>query len=216
MTNYLIGLHGTIPQVSEEFVHTFAVTSPLTALGTATIVRDAWGTEWIKGATGMQSATGAGITYVKAQAAQILNIQGTPPPALGTAATAMFTPVLTAGGATFYAPQIALAVSFTAGAYGNGAAIKGRTFLPPPMSAQHDTGIASSTLTARAADNWSLFFAALKTSGVTPCVWSRGAPKHGSGVGQLSPIVSLRVGNKVDTIRSRRNDMVETYTSRTV
>lgn len=208
MANYLTTLRGTIVPntLGEIFSHSLAIVSASSASVVATEVRDAWQAQWVAEVPPLSADFSAGITYTEATAAEILQLfTGT----FSAAQHVPFSPVRPGTGAGEMLPsQTAIAVSLTAGLRANGTPMKGRFYLPAPTEAATDAnGMVALALQQRIADYMGQFISTLQASGHTPCVWSRSE-------GRLASIDSIRVGNKFDTIRRRRNALPETYETR--
>lgn len=208
MANYLTTLRGTIVPntLGEIFTHSLAIVSASTADVVATEVRDAWQAQWVAEVPPLQADWPTSVTYTEATAAQILQLfDGT----LGAAQHVPFSPTRPGTAVGEMLPsQTAIAVSLVAGLRANGTPMKGRFYLPAPTEAATDAnGMISLALQQRIADYMGQFISTLQASGHTPCVWSRTE-------GRLSTVDSIRVGNKFDTIRRRRNHFPETYETR--
>lgn len=208
MANYLTTLRGTIVPntLGEIFSHSLAIISASTAEVVATEIRDAWQAQWVAEVPPLSADFPVSVTYTEATAAEILN------PSLGTLAAAFhvpFSPLRPGTGTGEMLPsQTAVAVSLTAGLRANGTPMKGRFYLPPPTEAATDVnGMLLLTVQQRIADYMGQFISTLQASTHTPAVWSRTE-------GRLSAIDTIRVGNKFDTIRRRRNHFPETYETR--
>lgn len=208
MPNYLTTLRGTIVPntLGEIFSHSLAIISASTAEVVATEVRDAWQAQWVAEVPPLSADFPTGVTYTEATAAQILNpLEGT----LAAAHHVPFSPTLPGTAVGEMLPsQTAVAVSLTAGLRANGTPMKGRFYLPAPTEAATDAnGMITLSVQQRIADYMGQFITTLQASTHTPCVWSRSE-------GRLAAIDSIRVGNKFDTIRRRRNHFPETYETR--
>lgn len=113
-------------------------------------------------------------------------------------------------------PQVALAVSWGTGR-ARGPASRGRIYVPMPQQVpQLTTGRLTAAQTAKAADNWAALLQewgdepGIDMSGLVPSVVSS------VGTGAAEPITRVRVGDVLDTMRSRRNAMEEVYSTATV
>lgn len=208
MANYYTQLRGTlVPNtLGEIFTHSLAIVSASTATVVATEVRDAWQAQWVAEVPPLSADFPTGVTYTEATAAEILQLfDGT----LSAAQHVPFSPTRPGTAVGEMLPsQTAIAVSLTAGLRANGTPLKGRFYLPAPTEAATDAnGMMSLAVQQRIADYMGQFISTLQASGHTPCVWSRTE-------GRLSSIDSIRVGNKFDTIRRRRNALPEVYETR--
>jgi hypothetical protein len=118
-----------------------------------------------------------------------------------------FSPVLNSAGTNMLPSQNAICVSTIGGPRPNGTPYKGRFYLPTPAQGAVDspTGYLLSPDT-RWRDPIKVYFDACISAGAIPAIWSRAN-------GTLSPIVSFKVGDRVDTIRRRRNSKAEVYSA---
>lgn len=81
---------------------------------------------------------------------------------------------------------------------------KGRVFLPSPAQSLEADGRISVDRATMWADKMATFLGMLKNDvGFTPVV--------ASSKGYLTPVISVRVGRALDTMRSRRSDLAEGY-----
>lgn len=208
MPNYYTTLRGTIVPntLGEVFTHSLAIVSASTAQVVAQEVHDAFQAQWVAEVPPLSADFPTGVTYTESTAAEILD------PFNGTLAAAVhvpFNPVRPGTGAGEMLPsQVAIAVSLYAGLRANGTRMKGRFYLPAPTEAgTTSTGELVLAFQQRIADYMAQFITTLQASGHVPCVWSRTE-------GRLSTVDGIRVGNKYDTIRRRRNALPETYEER--
>lgn len=206
MVNYLTALHWTWGGLNNEIgLHTLAVQSEAQPLVVADVIASnfiaAFGTSPGPASPRWSTAT----SYRRCTAARIVNLNTG---ALDPAQTFNF--LLSGTSPNNTPPQCSVGVSLTAGTRPNGSILRGRFYLPPPISDELTPGSsqAAGTLTptaltnyAAALDNW---FDGMISQGITPCVWSR-------ALGTMQPIDSVRVGRVVDTIRARRNGLTEVY-----
>lgn len=206
MPVYLATLRGTLAPgvLSEIFSHSLGIESSSSQESiVAGAVADAWSTAW-PGLNGMSQFFDEGIAYTEATAAKVLDptiMQ------LSAAAHAQFTPPL-AGTSTMggmLPSQCALAVSFTAGVRGNGTPLKGRTYLPAPTAGYLDAaGQLGTSFRDLIHQYFKAFVQQLNNGGHFVSVTSRTEEI-------TQPVTVLRVGNKIDTIRRRRNELPELY-----
>lgn len=208
MANYLTTLRGTIVPntLAEIFTHSLSIISASTASVVATEVRDAWQAQWVAEVPPLSADFPVSVTYTEATAAEILQLfDGT----LAAAQHVPFSPTRPGTGVGEMLPsQTAIAVTLVAGLRANGTPMKGRFYLPAPTEAATDAnGMLSLGVQQRIADYMGQFISTLQASGHTPAVWSRIE-------GRLASVDSIRVGNKFDTIRRRRNSLPETYEAR--
>lgn len=211
MAVYACTLRGTINTASlgEIFSHSLGIESSGTPQTVATAVHAAWTTLWGTAATGIGTMFMPSVTYTEVTAAQVLDPMV---PNLGAAYHAAFTPPL-AGRATGKSlpSQVAVAISLTAGTRPDGRPFKGRFYLPCPSDAAIDAnGMLPTATTQNLALGIKDFCEDLNQGGHYVSVWSRTTE-------DLVNVVNLvRVGNKVDTIRTRRNAQPEVYASQAV
>lgn len=206
MPLYQVALHGTLASIAEIFTHTLAINSTAPAEGLALEVLTEFEEAFTDASIGWQAATSNTVTYTHATAAEILTLTD-PNPALAAASRANATTPFSGSGAS-QIPQAALAVTLVAGTYPNGTPLRGRYYLPVPSTSQLQTGSGLLTTAAQTLflEGQSNFLDRLSSLGHTPCVWSR-------KLGSLQIVDTVSVGNRVDTIRSRRNAGLEDYSS---
>lgn len=86
--------------------------------------------------------------------------------------------------------------------------MKGRFYLPPmTTAAMLPNGLVNPGTTAGVLERVKAFLDALFTAQHWPCVWSRTVQDL------ANPVSLIRVGDRFDTIRSRRNATPEVYVS---
>jgi hypothetical protein len=211
-TNYLCTLRGKLSTatLNEIFVHSLCITSSATAPVVAAMVMASWATEWNAAGTSISTVfPSGGLTYNEATAAEILGQEVTGE--LGPAAHVPFSPELSGStGGNSLPSQTALVVSLTGGTRPNGAPMKGRFYLPPPHAGTLTTdGTLATAHQAKVAAGVMRFINTLNSAGHKVSIWSR-------TYGTVNPVTSIRVGNKFDTVRSRRNKLPETYDLRAI
>lgn len=215
MTNYLVSYRGTLATatIGEIFTHTLAVVSSSDPAELANDAEVEWREAWDAGTPKLGTAFPGSTIYTEVVAAEILKLEGGEG-ALHAGTHKPFTPNLAGlGTATPMPAQCAVAVSLEAGTYQNGVKVKGRFYLPTPHSdVLAPTGIMGLTYQTVLHTGMVNFLAGMEAKGHVPCVWSRSAPKHGGGK-FLQPVEKIRVGDRVDTVRRRRNARAETYMS---
>jgi hypothetical protein len=213
MANFYCTVRGTIAtgSLGEIFQHSIAVSSPTTQADVANAIASTFLAAFGTSGTKLQGCVSSQVTYTEATAALINDLSGATKPVLQAATHSVFAPVLTGTASGNMLPaQSSMAISTTGGVKPNGANFKGRFYLPPMGASQVGTNglvtpAVKTALTAWAAE----WLGGLKFVGAIPCIWSR---HHAI----LSPIASIRVGDRVDTMRSRRNKGSEVYSSATV
>lgn len=203
MAVYHTSFRGTIATatVGEIFSHSHGIESGASAQAVAEAMRTSWQTAWV----GLSSFFGPQVQYTEATAAQVLDPTI---PNLGAAWHASFEPPLTgtALDPTILPSQNAVAVSLTAGNRPDGRPFKGRFYLPPPHQDLIDAdGFLSPTTTLNIANAIKGYLESLNAAGHVCSVWSR------TEEDLVGWITQVRVGNKVDTIRTRRNAQPEVY-----
>lgn len=211
MTVYACTFRGTIDTaaIGEIFSHSLGIESSASAAAVAQALHDAWVTTWGTAATGLGTFFTPQITYTDCTAAQVIDPMV---PDLGAAAHSPFTPPL-AGRATgdMLPSQCSVAVSLTAGTRPDGRPFKGRFYLPTPHETALDaSGLIPSATTANLATMFKTLFETLNSAGHIVSVWSRTTEDL------VNAVNLVRVGNRVDTTRSRRNRQPEVYSSQAV
>lgn len=214
MANYIATLRGTLGSGTsvDEFSHSLGIISASEPSVIANSMAVHWRTVWDSGATNLASFFEPTTSYTEVTVAEILNLAGTPAPAVSVAYHIPFTPPLVGIAITGSVPmQNAIAVSYWGCCYENGAPIKARFYLPSPTRFFVDTvtGLLSTDGRSLVSNAIETFFSSLSADGHSPAVWSRGGKK---GPPQMRLADRLRVGDKIDTIRRRRNASAEAYT----
>lgn len=220
MSNYLVSFRGTLAEgtLSEIFSHSLPVASNAEPSVVASQIWDAWEQEWTFAVTGLSPFFPPLVTYLETVVSPIVDLTDNPANpddgGLGAATHFQGGPVSGTGPVGEVMPsQNAIAVSMTGGTYANGVPCKGRFYLPGVSTTFLDP--ANGKLTGAATDGIAFsvhrFMATIKTLGHIPNVWSRYAPKHGNTTGFFRPVTQIRVGDRVDTIRRRRNSAPEVY-----
>lgn len=223
MTDYLANFRGTLTggTLSEIFTHSIAIKSSASPSAVAQACVAALSGRWPGPAPGMATVFGTGVTYTEVTVASIIDPllhYGPDPdnpgaeiqvgPKVSVAYHAPFQPPISGADAAGSLPsQNAIAVSYSAlAALPNGADAKGRFYLPTPAKSAVDnvSGMLTTNAQQICLDVWAGVFSDLTAGGHQLAVWSR---KYGL----LYTAQEMRVGNKVDTIRSRRNKGLETY-----
>lgn len=211
MARYLVSLRGELaqPELGEIFSHSLVINSVASPGGLASLVKTGWTTLWNDAPQPIKNYYNDHTAYLEVVVAEILNLS------MGTVTAAWhepFSPVLR--GAITANPMLpsqnSIAISLTAGTRPNGTPLKGRFYMPGPASSIIDMD-GTLLLTARDALAVALqkFLVDLKAGSHLPSVWSRSIPT-------TQTVDTVRVGNKVDTIRTRRNKLPELYKVLTV
>lgn len=220
MAQYLVSFRGTLAAgtLSEVFSHGLPIESFAEPSVVAQQIWDTFETEWIFAVTGLGLYFPPLVSYVETVVSPILDLTDSPDNPddgkLGAATHFQGGPLAGLGPAGEVMPsQNAVAVSMTGGTYPNGTPVKGRFYLPGVATTFLDPANGKLTQAAHEGIAFSVhrFLANIKTLGHVPNVWSRWAPKHGSTTGFFRPVTQLRVGDRVDTIRRRRNSAPELY-----
>lgn len=210
MTVYHTTFRGTIQTgtLGEIFSHSLGIESAADELAVAQSLHDHWMTFWGTDALGMGTMFPPGVTYTETTCAKVLDPMV---PDLGAAAHVAFTPPLVGRGGDMLPSQCSLAISLTAGNRPDGRPFKGRFHLPTPHeSAVGPDGTLPTATTQNLATAIKDFLDDLAGDGHYAVVWSRTVEDL------VNPVTLVRVGNKVDTIRSRRNRFPEVYASQAI
>lgn len=208
MPKYLVTHKGHYNLDEDEFSHTLVVDTDEARVD---VLAARIGLTWLAvlgdSNVGLVTLLGTKTSYSGVSVAEILN------PTTGQLAPAThynYPYPIAGNGSGNTPPQVSVCISLTAGARPNGQPIKGRFYLPPPHASLY-----SSVGRLSNPDSWAGFigeyFAALNDAQeptITPVVWSR-------TLGTFSAVQSVRVGDVLDTVRSRRNALVEQYTTAT-
>lgn len=211
MARYLVRYEGTFSTGSwaEIFLHTLCVNSTAAAEDVALALGGHFSGLWADATVGVGGLHTPSVIYKQVSVAEIINLE------LGTVSAAYHAQlgaglVGSATGNTM-PPQVALAVSLTAGTYANGRPMRGRFYLPAMAVSNTTTdGQCLTTTRDRVAEFWKRQWELMEQDGHILSVWSRSAPKSGGGT-TTQTVEQLRVGNRFDTIRTRRNATPETY-----
>lgn len=211
MSVYACTFRGTIDSgtIGEIFSHSLGIESSASPAAVAQALHDEWVTLWGTAATGLGTFFTPQIEYTEATAAQVLDPMV---PDLGAAAHSAFTPPLAGRAVGDMLPsQCAVAISLTAGTRPDGRPFRGRFYLPNPHEEALDLdGLLPTATTSNLATMFKDFFDRLNAAGHYVSVWSRTTEDL------VNPVSLVRVGNRVDTIRSRRNRYPEVYSSQAV
>jgi hypothetical protein len=206
MADYITTLRGTIATgvLGEIFSHSLAIRSSATMTTLAEDLKNSWNNTWQAGGSNLSLYFPPEVEYTEATAATIIDWTL---PKVSAAFHASF-PVGTTGANIngMLPAQNAVAVSLVAGVRDNGVPLRGRFYLPTlgQDTVEATSGVLLTSVQTAIAGGIRSFFNALTSQGHTPCVWSR-------TTGAFQPVTLMRVGNRVDTIRSRRNAGVEAY-----
>jgi hypothetical protein len=208
VSDYLCTLRGSLNAgtIGEIFSHSLAIQSSAEPSGIAAAVNSAWVAAWTAGTYPLQNYFGTSVLYEETTAALILD--AILPDVTVSAAHHFSFPAGTAGtnASPILPTQNAVAISLTAGSRPNGAPMKGRFYLPNVCSDVLEATDGTLKPTAHTGIHAATtgFLTALQSAGHQPAVWSR-------KLGVLQPVQSVRVGDRIDTIRTRRNRGVENY-----
>ena len=211
MVLYIANIHGDFNTGAEHFQHSIAISDDGTSspADQADVVRDA-----LDGAlTSSQLMTqlSSKWRYTHVTVAEVLSQA----PVRLSAAVRRDLAVAAVGsnGNRTLPPQCAVVVSLTADPYANGSPVRGRMYMPPcggGLGINDDGSLIDSVR-----DHYGNWAAALigsindVGSARFAAVWSRLG--SGKGTGQAHQIRSIRVGNRIDTVRSRRKAITEQY-----
>jgi hypothetical protein len=209
MAVYLLTFSGTLMSGSEQFSHTLAVDDTGSSSDTAVLAAGVSALNAMVGTSGFLALYPTTTKWTNVKCALVTNLSsGTLFAGVNTAVNHTGTG---ASAATHLPPQLAIAVSLVAGPKPNGTPYRGRFYLPCPTAGA--SGISEHLLTTTGRTTLLNGVEALMdgltdaTEGRSPQVWSRKD-------GLTSTVRSIRIGRAVDTIRSRRRDIPETYETR--
>lgn len=206
MTVYHTTLRGTIGSgaAADIFSHSLGIESVSDAQTVGNAIRDSWVTAWSGGGAGIDQHYNASTKYVEVTVAAVLDPMV---PDLAAATHVPFTTPLPGLGIQETLPQQdAIAVSLTAGLRPNGTPFRGRFYLPAPQTlVVAGDGLLDPAVQQAILTSVSGHLTRLKALGHVPSVWSRTVEDL------VNPVNLVRVGNKIDTIRRRRNALPETY-----
>lgn len=214
MANYLCTLQGTLVpgQQHERFTQTFGIISSSSVDTIGTAIVEQWTAIWSLLQPTLAHTFPAGVTYEEATVAEIMEMRGGEAnpgvtPKVKAAQHFPFTPVLTGTNLTNILPtQLAIVVSWRAGVRPNGTPLRGRMYLPTPAQDAVDgtNGHLKAAYQSEIVNMMQQWAFLMQQAGHWVAVWSRKE-------GRLAQLTDVRVGNQIDTIRSRRNEVDETY-----
>jgi hypothetical protein len=194
---------------ADEFTHSLGIESNANMQTVGNAIRDSWITAMQGGGAGMDQYYNSSTVWEEVSVAQVLDPLV---PNLSAALHVPFTPVIPGLGLVETLPQqTAIAVSLRAGQRPNGSPFRGRFYLPAPQAITVvnegllDPAVQSGILAAVQGH-----LSRLKAAGHSPAIWSRTVEDL------VGHITEVRVGNKFDTIRRRRNAIPETYVTAAV
>lgn len=206
MTVYHTTLRGTVGTgaAADIFSHSLGIESNADAATVGAAIRDSWLQVWQAGQIGLDQHYNASTIYLETTVAQVLDPMV---PDLSAAQHVPFTPVLPGLGIQETLPQQnAIAVSLTAGLRPNGTPFRGRFYLPAPqITVLIGDGLLDPNVQSNILTQIQGHFTRLAAAGHVPSVWSRTVEDL------VQAVTQVRVGNKIDTIRRRRNALPETY-----
>jgi hypothetical protein len=208
MTVYHTTLRGVMGEGAsvDNFSHSLGIVSNADAATVAQAIHESWYTVMQQASLGLDSDYNASTQWTDVTVAQVLDPMV---PDLSAATHAAFNPPIPGLGIAITLPQqTALAVSLKAGVRPNGTAFRGRFYLPAMQTtAVIGAGLLDPAIQQKVANAITGHFSRLTAQGHVPSIWSRTVEDL------VQPIDEIRVGNKFDTIRRRRNDLPETYVS---
>lgn len=199
MPNLLLNYMGEL-EAGEIFIHSLAVDSGLVGQEAAAALAGGAMTD-AQGTNPLGISISSDVTYSSCSAAEILDLSS------GTLAAANHYEFLSnefSGSGTGGAYQVAMAISLTAGVRPNGTPLRGRFYMPVIGTSAQNSGNFTGAMITEVGDFVSDWFDNLVTQGLQPSVWSR-------ALGALQPVTAVRIGDTIDTIRSRRNSLPENY-----
>jgi hypothetical protein len=191
--------------LEEIFLHSFAVDTTLNDQAIADSVKTEWEASWSSVAAPLSNVFSSEITYNEVISATIM-VPTLPKPKLSIGWHSAWTPALVGtAGVAMIPSQAAISISLSGGQRDTGAPYKGRFYLPTPsVNSMKVDGTLTDIDQQLINQEVGSFLARIKIAGIVPCIWSR-------KVGVVVPANLMRVGNKIDTIRRRRNKLPETY-----
>lgn len=211
MALYYTTLRGTCGQGSgvDEFSHSLGIVSNGSEIQVTDAVHTSWIEFWQGGGGGIDASYEASTVYVETTAARVIDQTV---PDLGAANHRPFTPGLPGLSTAPPLPQqTSVVVSLLAGQRPNGTPFRGRFYMPAPSTITLSVeGTMDTTFQSALAVRIREHFQRLIAAGHVPSLWSR------TVAGLVNPINEVRVGNKFDTMRSRRNDIPEVYVSQPI
>lgn len=210
MTVYHTTYRGSIQAgtANEIFSHSHGIESAAPEATVAAAMKTAWTTAWGT-TTNLGTFFPPGVQYLEVTVARVIDPMV---PDLGAAHHELFVPPLQGRGTGgMLPPQNAVAVSLTAGIRPNGKPFKGRFYLPvPAFNATVTDGSISNAGAATIADLLKTYCETLNAAGHVVSIWSRTVEDL------VNKVTQIRIGNRVDTIRSRRNAVPEVYETRAI
>lgn len=206
MANYLTTLRGTLAAgtLTEIFQHSLAIQSNAEPSTIAASLVTSWDSAWKGPGGAISNLWPPAVTYTESTVAAIMGLTDGKVAAATHAAFPLGDSGTSVSGSI--PSQSAVAISLVGGFRLNGAPMKGRFYLPFPSQETLDPVSGFLTPAAQGAIGTAMlgFLEALRAGGHTPSIWSRVE-------GNLHAVDLVRVGNKVDTIRRRRNAGAEVY-----
>lgn len=194
---------------ADIFTHSLGIESNGDAATVGNAIRDSWITAMQGGGAGMDQYYNSTTLWEEVTVAQVLDPMV---PDLSAALHVPFTPAIPGLGLAITLPQqTAIAVSLKAGQRPNGSPFRGRFYLPAPQQTTViaegliDPAVQQGILSAVAGH-----LSRLKAAGHSLAIWSRTVDDL------VGHVTEVRVGNKFDTIRRRRNAIPETYVTATI
>jgi hypothetical protein len=211
MTVYHCTFRGRVGlnEASDIFSHSLGIESSANNATVGASLRDAWKALWQAGSNGLDQHYNDRTIYEEVTVAQVIDPMV---PDLGAAHHTPFAPELPGLGLAETLPQqSAIAVSLIAGLRPNGTPFRGRFYLPAPQATVLVAdGLLDPAVQQNILDLVMVFISTLRSAGHIPSVWSRTVEDL------VAPVSQVKVGSKIDTIRSRRNDRPEVYKAQTV
>ena len=203
MVNYLITHNWAFGPGDEIQMHSLVVQTDIADQAqVAQEAQDAFEAPFADPSVSIAGILSSDVTYNFTTAARIIDLSlGT----LAAASTVFASAPPVEGTGDQNAAQVALAVSLNAGFRPNGQPLRGRFFLPTIAGQAFDAdGRLSGVLQGIVRDFVQAWFGGLDAATLTPSVWSR-------SLATVQAVTGARIGNVPDTIRSRRNQLPESY-----
>lgn len=208
MAVYLATFSGTLLDGAEQFSYTLAFDSVIQQDDSATLAAVTAAHAAAMGTAGFLGAYGDSTSWKNIKVAKVVNL------ATGALFAGVNQAVNNVGGLSTAsaqpAPQLALAVSLVGGPRANGTPYRGRFYLPAPAwgSPNFGDGLLGTTVQTTILNFAATLINEINDvpSGRRVVVWSR---KDAT----TTPVGTVRLGRVLDTIRSRRRDVPEAYSS---
>ena len=209
MAVYLVTFSGTLMSGAEQFAHTLAVDDAGSSSEADILSAAVSGINAFHGTTGLAAIYPTTTRWTNVKVARVVDL------ADGTLFAGVNQAVSLAGtsniGTKHLPPQLAIAVSLVGGPRANGTPYRGRFYLPCVTA---DTNAVSEHLLTPAGQTILLNGVEALMDALTDPIDSRSPQVWSRKDATTSTVTTIRIGRAVDTIRSRRRDLPETYADR--